>query len=140
VNLCLSDSKIQVSDAFMSMFRPSCPVPLQSMVANLTAGLPRCEPATLPGGAEAVLKPGRYLVDFQSRLEADPKGTASPHQQSKMELLHTLTKNADNAKVCRCRLILSALLTCLRSTHWNHLWSHSPLAHYPTAEAGIYGD
>lgn len=63
------------------------------VVGNLTADASQCVTAQWQNGTPAVLYPGRYLVDFESRNNV----SNGPHQQSKMELLHN--KSQENAKV-----------------------------------------
>ncbi|KAJ4443468.1 hypothetical protein ANN_05140, partial [Periplaneta americana] len=83
------------SDAVLNMSYDTEYCKLQ-MVANLTAELSQCVTAHWPSGKPVVLTPGRYLVDFESRITST-KVPYTSHHQSKMELHHN--KSSENAKV-----------------------------------------
>lgn len=61
------------------------------MVANLSAEGTHCVAALWPNGAPAVLLPGRYLVDFESRKNISIGQSHPTNPMSKMELLHNKT-------------------------------------------------
>ncbi|XP_054283597.1 multiple epidermal growth factor-like domains protein 8 [Macrosteles quadrilineatus] len=61
------------------------------VVANLSAEQTHCVAALWPTGTPAVLLPGRYLVDYESRKNISISQYPPIHSHSKMELLHNKT-------------------------------------------------